>query len=548
MITNYYTLMALADHWKAALNGCIVGDVYSQSKDELIVALANPQTTWLLRASVRTPFQYIFRTEGYNKARRNVATLFKPAFDASVTDIRLAERDRVLWIELSNGLRLQYSLFGSRANVLLIDSSGIVVEAFQRGEALQGNPASQPSPAPSIDTYEDFLARWPGDAPMVTRAMTRAHPFFNAALAQEAVIRSGIRKASPGELTEIELDRLFAAAQSLEQELSTPIPRIYWDGERAEKFALVELTEYSTLRSESFDDVDRGITVYVRKKLGQAAFDSVFVPLEKALSTASSRAGRQLDAMLEALAEQSRADRYERWGHLLMASQNRVPTNAKSVDLEDLFDENRPVTIPLDPNLSGIENAERYYEKARQTRLSREHAEQRLIQTEEKANESKNLLEALRALKTRSEVIQFQKDQTDRLAPFLGQKNEDRIKRIPFRRYDLGNGYEVWVGKNAKQNDRLTFEYARKFDLWLHARGVSGSHTVLRRPNRTAQPDKSVLERAASIAAYHSKARGSQLVPVIVTEKKYVRKPRGAAVGTVLVEREQVLLVEPGID
>src|SRR5690606_19335956 len=98
-----------------------------------------------------------------------------------------------------------------------------------------------------------------------------------------------------------------------------------------------------------------------------------------------------------------------------------------------------------------------------------------------------------------------------------------------------------------RQNDDLTFHHAQKYDLWMHARGVPGSHAVLRLPNRDAQPQPLVLQRAAAIAAYHSKARGSSLVPVIVVPRKYVRKPRGAAPGAVAVEREEVLMVEPGL-
>jgi len=116
---------------------------------------------------------------------------------------------------------------------------------------------------------------------------------------------------------------------------------------------------------------------------------------------------------------------------------------------------------------------------------------------------------------------------------------------VPFRRYMLADGYEVWVGRNARQNDRLTLQYARKYDLWMHARGVGGSHTVLRLPGKSVHPPAAVVEQAAAIAAYFSKARTSSMVPVIVTERKYVRKPRKSRPGTVIVERERVLLVEP---
>ena len=152
----------------------------------------------------------------------------------------------------------------------------------------------------------------------------------------------------------------------------------------------------------------------------------------------------------------------------------------------------------------------------------------------------------MRGLDFLSDLQRFLKEHADDLAPFVGEEAAGQ-DRVPFRRYDLGGGYEVWVGRNARQNDDLTFHHAQKYDLWMHARGVPGSHAVLRLPGRNAQPGTPLLMRAAAIAAYYSKARGSSLAPVMVAPRKYVRKPKGAAPGAVVVEREDVLLVEPGL-
>jgi predicted ribosome quality control (RQC) complex YloA/Tae2 family protein len=336
-------------------------------------------------------------------------------------------------------------------------------------------------------------------------------------------------------------------SKQLQKELEQPSPRIYWKEDRAVQFSLAELTTYAHLRPEPFSSVDKGLQVFVRRKLGQHAFESVFEPLERALRSARDQYRSRLETMLNSMAEESRADRYERWGHLLMASQSAIPPHTEEIEVDDLYEENMRTTIPLDPGLNGIENAEKYYEKARQTRKARRHAEDRLLLTEARAAEADGLWQELQGLQSRPEVLQFEKLNAERLAPYLGQQASEAVQQVPFRRFILSSGFEVWVGKNARQNDTLTFVHARKFDFWLHARGVSGSHTLLRRPGRTTMPDKRIKQQAASIAAYYSKARGSHLVPVIMAEKKYVRKPRGAAPGAVIVEKEEVLLVEPGL-
>ena len=547
MITSYYTLRALAREWNESLPGCIVGDVYSQTRDELTLAFASPGTTWMVRANVRKPFQYLFRSEGYNKARRNVATLFPEAFDKKIAGVRIADRDRMVYIDLDDGSYLQFMLFGPHANVYWVNELGVIVDAFQKREEVIGTPAPQPRPAPVIDTVSDLVAGWRTDRKTTIKAVSKAFPLFGADLAREAVFRAQLSAEKPDACTEEDFQHLFETSQALHTELTTPKPRVYWDENRVVAFSLVSLQAYAEYREEPFDTLDQAVSVYVRRRLGQTRFDAAYLPLEKALRTARDQDRRRLDAMLTSLSEESRADKYERWGHLLMAAQHDIPPGVDSIELDDLFQDNHRVTVPLDPTLTGIENAERYYEKARNTRLARTHAEERLEQIEQRAEVADQLLDELRQHRSSADVKKFAKAEARRLAPFLGQQNTSTAEQIPFRRFDLGSGYEVWVGKNAKQNDDLTFRHARKFDYWLHARGVPGSHTVLRRPGRTAQPQKTILERAASIAAFYSKARGSGLVPVIIVERKHVRKPRGAAPGSVLVDREEVLLVEPGL-
>ena len=547
MITNFYTLQALAKEWNQDLKGHILGDAYSQTKDEITLAFASQDVTHMVRVRIRQPFQYLFRVEGYNKARRNVATLFQQALDQRITTIKVAERDRMFYIEFEQGTYLQLVLFGNKANVLYVNPEGIIVDAFQQRDRLIGQEAPDHRPAPSLNSLEQFKERWKTDRKSIAKSISLAYPLFNNNLAKEVIHRSGIAAASPAECSENELALLFETSKNIDDELQNPSPRIYWDGNRVAAFSTIALQEFADCSEELFDTIDEGIRVFIRRRLGQSHFDAAYKPLEKALRTARDQNRKRLNAMLDALSEESRADKYENWGHLLMAAQKSIPPNVDRVEVDDLFNENTQVAIPLDPNLTGIENAEKYYDKARRTRAARAHAEERLEGIEALAEHAGQLLEKLNQLKTASEIKKFEKAHADQLAPFLGQQNARSEDQIPFRRYDLGHGYEVWVGRNAKQNDLLTFKHARKFDLWMHARGVPGSHAVLRRTGRTVIPPKNILEQAASITAFYSKARGSSLVPVIVVERKHVRKPKGAAPGAVLVEKEEVLLVEPGL-
>jgi predicted ribosome quality control (RQC) complex YloA/Tae2 family protein len=145
-----------------------------------------------------------------------------------------------------------------------------------------------------------------------------------------------------------------------------------------------------------------------------------------------------------------------------------------------------------------------------------------------------------------SEFTAATRDQLKKLG-YKGLPGEPGEKRAeaPFRTFVVTGGFQVWVGKNSENNDLLTLKYARPNDLWFHARGSSGSHVVLRSGTGKGEPSRRALEEAASIAAFYSKMKSARNVPVAMTERKYVRKPRGAPAGTVTIEREKLFFVNP---
>ncbi|WP_022834286.1 Rqc2 family fibronectin-binding protein [Salisaeta longa] len=544
MHDSFFTFAALVREWTNDFVGATVHDAYSQVKNECTVVLAADDTHWTLRCSVQQPFIYLFRTEGYHKARRNVASVFADVVGRVVADVHMAPLDRMLFMDFADGSRLQWQLFGSRANIFwVVDDT--VQAAFQRSEALRGTAPPTPRPAPMPTTRADFEARWRPNRNKTRQAVQSAVPLFGPLLARETLHRAGVSTADPADCSAEERARLFDAAQAIQADLQTPQPVIYGPDPFPAAFALCPL-QHRTDPSARFDTVDAAVATYVKRTLAKQHFHRLYDPLHDALTDAAAHYQQSAEQMLEALTAPSRAARYEHWAHLLMAQPEEVPPGAEEGVLPDLFADGAPVTIPLDPARSPIENAERYYDKARRTRRSREEAEARLMETQARAEAAQELLEALRDVSSLDGIKAFREQHADALAPFVQQKDE-AIDDFPFRRFDLGDGYEVWVGKNARQNDDLTFHWAQKYDLWMHARGVPGSHTILHVPNRDAQPGKHRLHTAARIAAYYSKARGSGVVPVMVTERKYVTSPKGSAPGAVRVQREDVLLVEPGL-
>ena len=559
MLTSYHTLAALAAGWDRAFRGARLADAFTQSRGECTLAFDVPgveagHAVPALRVVLTPEVRALFRTDAA-RARRNTATVLDGAIGAEVASIRLAERDRLLTLALTDGRRVLVLPFGPRPNVLLVNGDE-VAEAFLRDAALRGTPAPEPRAAPDPSTADAFADRW-RPRRTLAQSIAGAAPLLSGEPSEEAAHRSGLAEADPKALEPADLARVFAAVQSVRADLAQPAPRVYWRGDRATTFALLPLSYLDDdVREEPFegdgadDALGRAVRVFAKQKLASRRYDALMGPAEKRLAVASEKSARSATAMLDELGQPSRAGRYERYGHLLMAQAAGQGPGADLLTLPDILADgdahSQPIDIPMDPARSAVENAERYYDRARRARDARRHAEERWEAVQTRADEAADLLQRLRAQPDVASLRQFLSDEADALARHTSSGN-DEGDRLPYRRFVVAGGWEVRAGRNARQNHQLTTRHAGPHDLWLHARGVPGSHVVLRRPSKTAQPPKEAVVWAARIAAQLSEARTNALVPVTVTERKYVRPVKGGPPGAMLVDREDVLDVEPGL-
>ncbi|OYU95930.1 MAG: hypothetical protein CFE21_05820 [Bacteroidetes bacterium B1(2017)] len=224
---------------------------------------------------------------------------------------------------------------------------------------------------------------------------------------------------------------------------------------------------------------------------------------------------------------------FDEVGHILMANLHLIHKGEKEVTLTDFY-RNTEIIISLKKDLSPADNAAYYYQKAK----NRKHE---LALKQKQVETCLILLAQLKENLAKIEAAQHLKDLRSWIKEEKVQ-SETPLKE-KFRRFEC-EGYLIYVGKNAKNNDELTLKFAHKDDLWLHAKGVSGSHVIIKHKTQQNFPEP-VIRKAAQLAAHYSGSAGSAMVPVIYTPKKYVRKPKGAHAGQVSVEREEIALVEP---
>lgn len=249
------------------------------------------------------------------------------------------------------------------------------------------------------------------------------------------------------------------------------------------------------------------------------------------------------------LKECSKMETYKLYGELIISNLYRIPNyNQENITLENYYDNNSPISIPLDSTISPSANAKKFFKKYRklQNTVSIVEKQKESIKLEldyldsivYEINNCTNLDELDAVIAEISEDYGISNAKQDD----ANKKSKKTVANMPTE-YKI-DGYTILVGKNNKQNDNLTCKLAKKNDLWFHTKDIHGSHVVLRLDKNKKATD-SIIYKCATIAAYYSKAKLSQNVPVDYTFIKYVRKPNGAKPGMVIYTDNKTLYVNP---
>ena len=251
----------------------------------------------------------------------------------------------------------------------------------------------------------------------------------------------------------------------------------------------------------------------------------------------------KLNSMDSILSKESKEEVYNKYGNLLLINLHKIKSRMDKVIVDDVY-EGKDVEIPINPSLSPNKNAELYFEKAKDDRITREKAKGMRVKFALEFNKLKGINEGIDNIEEKEELRALMKDLKIKDDENNPVKDEMKNK---FKRYIIDGKYLVFVGKDSQNNDLLTVKFAKQNDYWFHSRGVPGSHVVLRTDNTKENMPKNILKKTAALAAYHSKAKTAGLTPVSYTQKKYVVKKKGMEPGKVALLKEEVLLVRPEI-
>lgn len=523
-MNNYFVLIYLSKLLNNKFNSSEFLFSYSPHKDVWEGYFQLSEKVLRLIFSANSAETALFLDKDRPQKKSNTTTFFEVLNEQFIENINLADNDRYISIHFSKGLKLLFQLFGNNPNVFLV-RDGIITETFKGSDEFIGRQEPEPrkpKPAKKPD---------PGLSPKKT--ITALEPKFPRHLIRPVIDTYSLHEKKSEEIIDV-VQKLVHAM------LNKPEFRVLEDG----NLCLIPGDLLPVPNKKTFDNVNDAIRyVYYetsRERRLSARLQSLSPKIEKAVKQTRSTIEqlRQADKGIE------RAEEYEQYGHLLMAhAHEEIDPGTDSITLPNLYKDNEPVHIPIKPDLSIAENAQRYYEKSGKSVRNVEESKRRLTEMKKDLRRLQKLQNSIQEIEKVYEFDEWYEENETELRGLGILAKTQKKESLPYRKTTIGK-YEIWIGKSAKSNDRLTSD-AHKEDVWLHARGVSGSHVVIRMNNNKEMPPKGIIQQAASMAAWNSKARGSKLAPVIVTKRKYVTKPKGSATGAVRVQREDVEMVQP---
>lgn len=548
MHTNFYFLRQLApalEHYLrpdnepateplTSTSGLRFMACFSQDRDEVVLVFAqakgkiNYYKPFYIKATLRPDFSGLLFPETVQRARTNSVDLFEsivgePGQERAVVSVQSFVNERCLAIHLEDGFSLLFKFFGNRPNLLAYHKNQ-VIDLFNKQLVADENLLLENFDRPidqSFDAFERAGFNYRTMFPTFGKVV-------NAWLDEQGV------NAATGKPEE-----QWRIIQNTLRQLENP--RYYLT--RLNHKPTLSLLPAGKIQREFTDPIDAANRFFIAYN-GLSTFEHERATLLRLLEKRQKRAESQINVFMERLVQREEGASHEEIGHILMANLHDLQTDSRAKLPERLtlydFYRDQPVSIKLKPDLSPQKNAENYYRKAKNEKIEEQHLSDQVAAREVeliRTQQQKADLEAIQSLK---ELRRYSKQHGLLNEAIVASSGESAslFKEV------IHESFRILIGRNAKNNDLLTQKYAYKDDLWLHARDVSGSHVVVK--YRAGKPfPKSVIERAAELAAWHSKRRTDSLCPVTVTPKKYVRKPKGLAPGQVLIEKEDVVLVVP---
>ena len=482
-----------------------------------------------------------------------------------IESIQQAPLERVVTLTVSAadelGERSQFSLIleavARRANLILADKDGHIIDCLRRID-FEMNPDRQvlpglfyhlPTPpdkvSPFTVTEEEFaaLAAAAGEGAPADQWLVRTVNGLSPLVARELTFRACGSTDAPVTGQAAALWSAFAAwRDSVNEKRFTPV-MLKRSGVPMD-FTYLPVQQYGgAAEEETYTSFSRLLDDFYEKREQAERVKQKGQDLVKTASNGAARLRRKIAAQEQELAESKNRDKWRVYGELITANLYRMERGMSRLTAQNYYDPDcADVDIPLDVRLSPQENAAKYFKKYTKAKTAEKYITAQLEKARVELTYLESVLQELTLAESEQDFNDIRAELTD--GGYLRAKGRKQPQRPSKpREFRSTAGLRILVGRNNRQNDRLTAKDAEKWDIWLHTQRIHGSHVIL--CTGGAQPDEQSLLEAASLAAYFSQAQDGTKVPVDFTQVKYVKKPAGSPPGFVNYTNYKTILADP---
>lgn len=525
MYRNYLYLLRSVKDSSPILTGEKIFEIYTQEREKLFFSI--PQSgneNFHLVISTNPQHQYLTLKETHHKAKKNTRNFFNEFLPDTIEGIDAAQNDRIIRLRLTR-TEIYFLIRGAETNVILKKDNEL--HAFKK--------IDEPESKKLLEELNKLVFTSSADVLVDTirhstkEEILHKHKFIDKNLQQEIEKRNGNWNEN--------------LIKIIDEIIYSPIA-VFYDEEK-QKPAFVPLDFVSESQSQSlstFNYFHEAINKYVTIKFTASTEKILHDELGKHISKELEKTSNKLNNIKARLEKGSQEKEYAHQASLLLSNIGMIKKGMKEIVLDD-YQNSVQIKIPLDEKLTASQNVDKLFEKAKAEKINFAKSQEMFAALQKEYLKLLELNSRMENTETLDELIELKKQL--KIKPKMTNAPEEN--KINFRHYIIDGKYNLYVGKDSRNNDQLTTKFAKQNDFWFHARAVSGSHAVLRVENTKEVVPKNILKKAASIAAYYSKAKTSKLAPVSYTLKKYVVKKKGMEPGKVLLMKEDVLIVPPEI-
>lgn len=555
------------------LCGGRISKIAQPENDELLLTLKSSSGNYRLLISASASLPLIYLTET-NKPSPLTAPNFcmllrKHIGNGRITKISQPGLERIIRFDIEHldelgDLRqktLVVEIMGKHSNIIFCDENDRIIDSIKHvsgqmssvREVLPGRtyfiPVTQEKADPLSLTEDEFRQKICSKSASLAKALYTSYTGISPAAANEVVFRSGLNTEMSGNaLSDLELLHLYKTFFYYMDDVKTGnfTPQIVYSGSTPLEYSALPMTMYQDCKTVSFDSISKILETYYAERNTVTRIRQRSVDLRKIVQTALERSRKKYDLQAKQLKDTKKRDSYRIYGELLTTYGYEAEPGAKSLTVLNYYD-NQKLTIPLDPQLTALENAKKYFDKYSKLKRTYEAVTEHLKETENEVKHLDSISTALDIALSEEDLIQIREELMEYgyvKKRYPGAK-KPKITSKPFH-YVSSDGFHMYVGKNNFQNEELTFKTASGNDWWFHAKGVPGSHVIVKTEGVEELPD-ATFEEAGRLAGYYSQNRGNEKVEIDYIQKKHIKKPKGGKPGFVVYYTNYSLIIDTDI-